>query len=186
MSQSITADIESSYPIKKPTPLIKTMYIRDPSRSQFQVKKYDRFEMEEDEDLMFEAYGDIKYDQYLEIKPEIIEELQRQHEEYLKDQREYDYDDVSLNLENKKHRAESIFRVKKIMRNTENLDEDDGYDSESSGFAHYFKCSQKSLKIGTLINQKSGEISHFDEDILTTVMRNYEGNSVTSPSENEC
>lgn len=58
-------DLQYPYPSKKPLPLIKTMYIRDPSRSQFQVKKYNRLSLEIDEDIMMEAFGDIKYDEFL-------------------------------------------------------------------------------------------------------------------------
>jgi SHAQKYF class myb-like DNA-binding protein len=140
--QSVNHDMESLYPPKKALPLIKTMYIRDPSRSQFHVKKYNRQEMEQDEDLMGEAYADIKYDEFLRIKPEVVEELRRQHEEFLKEQQEMEHEDMCLALETRKSRADSIFRVKKIARNDEgHQDEWGGYDSESSGFAHYFKCS---------------------------------------------
>lgn len=82
--------ISNQFPQKKPCPLIKTMYIRDPSRSMFQVKKYNRQELEEDEEVKHEAYGDIKYDEFFDLKPEIEDELRRQHEEYLREEEEYE------------------------------------------------------------------------------------------------
>ena len=48
--------------MKKVSPLIRTLYIRDPSRKNFKVTKYDRQEMEMDLELMKEAYHDIVYD----------------------------------------------------------------------------------------------------------------------------
>lgn len=53
---------------------------------------------------------------------------------------------------------DSIFKVKRVNRYNSQKGEEE-VDSESSGFAHYFKCSQKSLKIGTLINPQTGELA---------------------------
>lgn len=73
------SDAPATYPAKKPFPLIKTMYIRDPSRSNFKIQKYSRSQLESDPTFLSEALADIKYDQYLKPKPSFLERL---HNEY--------------------------------------------------------------------------------------------------------
>lgn len=60
---------------KKAIPLIKTMYIRDPSKKKFNVTKYDHAVLASDPVLAEEAYGDITYDERLFMKQHLFEKL---------------------------------------------------------------------------------------------------------------
>lgn len=129
------------------------------------MKKYNRLELEQDDEMQNEAYGDIKYDEFLQIKPEIAEEIRRQQEEYLKEQHDNEAEETSQAAETRKSRDAkegSIFKVKKMLRNKQGQDEDE--DSESSGFGHYFKSCQRSLKIGKLISSTPCDQEPADKD----------------------
>jgi hypothetical protein len=64
-------------PLKEAAPLIRTMYIRDPSRSHFQIQKC----LNEQEH--FEACQDIKYDGWLQPKPWYVDELNQKYLQWL-------------------------------------------------------------------------------------------------------
>lgn len=160
--QSATYEKEA-FPPKKALPLIKTMHIRDPSRSQFLLQKYNRHLLEQDEELAREAYGDIRYDEFLRLKPEFVDEQPPQTEEGNEEHQDGDADDLSQAPETRK--SADIFKVKKMTRNDSN-EAGDGNDSESSGFAHYFKVTQpKAHKAAPQITPQPCELARPDENL---------------------
>lgn len=73
---------------------------------------------------------------------------------------EIDMEEMDFGLEASLKIPDSIFKVKKVYRVEDGqIFETGDDDSESSGYAHYYKCSQKSLKIGTLINPEAGDLT---------------------------
>lgn len=172
---------KEAFPPKKALPLIKTMHMRDPSRSQFSVQRYNRHELEQDEELAREAYGDIRYDEFLRLKPEYVDEQPPQTEEGNDEHQDASADDLSQAPETR--RSADIFKVKKMTRN-DSFEAGDGNDSESSGFAHYFKCAQKAHKGDTQITPQPCELARPDENLNSCQKLNEVGSN-TSPSETE-
>lgn len=73
---------------RKALPLIKTMYIRDPTKKKFNVVKYDHEELLTNNDLYNEAFGDIIYDDLMEMKPHLYERYMTELEEFFEEERQ--------------------------------------------------------------------------------------------------
>lgn len=66
--------------IKKPLPLIKTLYMRDNSKIIFRVEKYNHQTLSKSYDLCNRVFSDINYDEFLMPKPEFLEKMKREED----------------------------------------------------------------------------------------------------------
>jgi len=73
---------ESGYKKVLAEPLIKSMYIRDSSRFQFDMIKYDPILLRTNPEYKAEASKGIKYDEFLKPKPEFLDKMMKELELY--------------------------------------------------------------------------------------------------------